>query len=251
MADINNFGLRGVSDNVQFAKDGSRLKATPSGVSFRDNADSAFIPVSIGTATSAQHAVTKAQLDSAMAGATSALLYKGVFDASAGNYNAIADASQGDYYKISVAGTIGSVVWNIGDSLIINKDVTGTPTASDVDQIDNTESSDIVRGRRVSVNFDSSSPVNIGDVVLSGANIVRTVILVDTAWDAGAPELSIGFAGSTSAVMGPSESDLGSAGVYVCDCNIKLAESKQMIATLANNGSPSAGAATVMFEFIP
>lgn len=74
------------------------------------------------------------------------LIYKGVFNANVPNdYSTLVPASQGDFYKISVAGTIYGVDWQIGDMLIINKDCSGSPLAADVDKVDNTESADIVR----------------------------------------------------------------------------------------------------------
>jgi hypothetical protein len=78
------------------------------------------------------------------------LIYKGIFDANAPNdYSLLVPASQGDFYKISVAGTIGSTLWAVGDMLIINKNCAGIPTAADVDQVDNTESADILRETNV------------------------------------------------------------------------------------------------------
>jgi len=54
---------------------------------------------------------------------------------------------KGYMYPVSGTATIGGVEWNSGDYLVINKDIAsgGTITSADVDKIDNTEASDILR----------------------------------------------------------------------------------------------------------
>ena len=150
------FGLAGVSDNVKLGKNGPRIKGTSNGLEARTSDDAALTKIKIADAAAADEAVTKSQMETAISAAQSpdALEYKGSFDASAGNYNAIADGEKGDYYKISVAGIIGSYDWAVGDNLILNKDVTGTPAEADVDKIDNTESADILRTGDISNDSD-------------------------------------------------------------------------------------------------
>lgn len=80
---------------------------------------------------------------------TGAMKYQGTWTAtSQTDYSSITlPVSKGYMYAVSGSATIGGVEWNSGDYLVINKDIAagGTITSSDVDKIDNTESSDIVR----------------------------------------------------------------------------------------------------------
>lgn len=80
---------------------------------------------------------------------TGALIYQGTWTAtSQTDYSSITlPVKKGYMYAVSGTATIGGVEWNSGDYLVINKDIAsgGTITSSDVDKIDNTESSDIVR----------------------------------------------------------------------------------------------------------
>lgn len=154
MADTFKFGLAGIGNNVQLGKRGPRIKVNSGAVDLRNAADGAYVKLRIADGVDSNDAVTKSQLTNAINGLAAGLEYKGVFDASAGNYNAITNASQGDFYKISVAGTVGSVSYDIGDMIIVNKDVTGVPTAADVDKIDNTEAADILRTGDISSNID-------------------------------------------------------------------------------------------------
>lgn len=80
---------------------------------------------------------------------TGALRYQGTWTAtSQTDYSGITlPVEKGYMYAVSGTTTIGGVEWNSGDYLVINKDIAsgGSITSSDVDKIDNTEASDIVR----------------------------------------------------------------------------------------------------------
>lgn len=107
-------------------------------------------------AVEADSPVTKGQFDTAMAGLSGALQYKGILDASALGTQ-LDNAEKGDFYIVTTAGIIlGSLELAVGDHLIINKDVVGTPTAADIDKIDNTEAADILRSADVVVGLTST-----------------------------------------------------------------------------------------------
>ena len=80
---------------------------------------------------------------------TGALIYQGTWTATnQTSYSSITlPVKKGYMYAVSGSATIGGIEWNSGDYLVINKDIaaTGTITSADVDKIDNTEASDIVR----------------------------------------------------------------------------------------------------------
>lgn len=80
---------------------------------------------------------------------TGALIYQGTWTAtSQTDYSSITlPVKKGYMYAVSGNATVDGVEWNSGDYLVINKDIAagGTITSSDVDKIDNTEASDIVR----------------------------------------------------------------------------------------------------------
>lgn len=99
---------------------------------------------------SSTNLVTSGAVSSAIASAlTGALIYQGTWTAtSQTDYSSITlPVKKGYMYIVSGSATIGGVEWNAGDYLIINKDIAsgGTITSSDVDKIDNTEGTDIVR----------------------------------------------------------------------------------------------------------
>lgn len=91
------------------------------------------IPASAALASDTEIPTTKAVALALEKFTASESTYKGAFDASKGNYNALTGIKQGDLYKISVAGIIGGVTYNIGDSIVANKDVTGVPVTADLD----------------------------------------------------------------------------------------------------------------------
>lgn len=86
-------------------------------------------------------------------GMSSGLEYKGIWDASTGLPS---DTTTGDFYKISVAGTIGSLEMAIGDMIIANGTVVGATTDANWDKVDNTEAADILRTGNVSTDVDLS-----------------------------------------------------------------------------------------------
>ncbi len=99
---------------------------------------------------SSSNLVTSGAVEAAIGNAlTGALKYQGTWTAtSQTDYSSITlPVKKGYMYAVSGNATIGGVEWNSGDYLVINKDIAsgGTITSSDVEKIDNTEASDIVR----------------------------------------------------------------------------------------------------------
>ena len=94
---------------------------------------------------------------------TGAVYYKGTWDASGGTYPA--NPNQGDYYIISVAGTINSVDYNIGDWTVYN--------GTDWDKIDNTDKVVSVNGKIGVVVLD---PDDLDDTSTTNKFVTQTDI---------------------------------------------------------------------------
>ena len=99
---------------------------------------------------SSTNLVTSGAVQAAIALAlTGALKYQTTWNATnQTNYSSITLPVQKGYmYPVSGSTTIEGVEWNSGDYLVINKDIaaSGAITSADVEKIDNTEASDIVR----------------------------------------------------------------------------------------------------------
>lgn len=112
----------------------------------------------------AADAVTKRQLDVLEAKIGTPMHYKGLIDVSTPSPDLdTIDNSAGDMYFVSVAGTYLGVAWNVGDMLIVNKDVPAgtTITSADVDKIDNTESADILRQADIIDNLTSTDATKV------------------------------------------------------------------------------------------
>lgn len=99
----------------------------------------------IRNAIAADEPVTKGQFDTAIAGLTGGLKFKNTFNASALGAQ-LDDAKAGDFFRVSVAGILFGIDFQVGDDLYITADIVGTPVdASNIRKIDNTESTDILR----------------------------------------------------------------------------------------------------------
>lgn len=107
------------------------------------NNDATISGLSAGSANN--DAVNKGQMDSAISAAVAgAMTYQGTFDASVVGTQ-LDDRNKGDFFIVSVAGTVDSIVFNIGDHLVVNDDITGAAYTGKIDKIDNTEAADILR----------------------------------------------------------------------------------------------------------
>jgi hypothetical protein len=149
------------------------------------------------THTAVNYTAAAADLDSHLAGIdaeignifsniASPFNYQGAFDASAGDFAAISPASVGDWYKITVAGTIGAVTYDVGDNLLINKNVAGTVVTADVDKIDNTDQVTSVNGLQGDVvlssdDIDSDATINsgtpAGDTITDDLNAIDAALV--------------------------------------------------------------------------
>lgn len=111
-----------------------------------------------GTGAVTTNVVTAAQLKEVKDSVAAGVIYKGTWDLNPSgtavtDYSTITvPAKKGDLYYVkntTSAGasvTVGGIEWSQGDYLLVNKDVaSGSVSASDVEKIDNTEASDIVR----------------------------------------------------------------------------------------------------------
>src|SRR3990172_1694875 len=68
MADIKNFGIKGVGNDVQLGKSNPRVIVTGSDVTFRNSTDTAYVNASGLDPTTAQHFATKAYVDAVATG---------------------------------------------------------------------------------------------------------------------------------------------------------------------------------------
>jgi hypothetical protein len=136
--------------------------------------------------TAASTAITShlAGIDTKLGTISSPFNYKGAFNASAGNFAAISPASVGDWYKVTVAGTISSVTFDVGDNILINKNVGGTVVIADVDKIDNTDQVTSVNGQQgvvVLTSDDITSDATITVATPAGTSITDDLEALDSA----------------------------------------------------------------------
>jgi hypothetical protein len=155
------------------------------------------------------------EIDSHVAGL---LDYKGVFDADTPSPDFDAqDNFKGDFYKVSVAGTYLGYELNVGDSIYFNKDVltAATPSAADIDVIDNTEASDILREQDL-----SDGQIFVGDAtnIAQAVTMSGDVTLSNTGVAAIGSEVIVNADISTSAAIALSKLASGTDGqIIVCN----------------------------------
>lgn len=107
-----------------------------------------------------------AGIDTKLGTISSPFNYEGAFDASAGNFAAISPGTVGDWYKVTVAGTISGVDWQVGDNLLVNTTI-ATVLAANVDKIDNTDQVASVNGQQGVVVLDSDDLVSNATITVA------------------------------------------------------------------------------------
>ena len=97
---------------------------------------------------------------------TGALVYRGVYDATANN-PPLTNAVKGDFYKVSVQGTLAGVALNVNDHIVFNQNASAPITSAMFDVVDNTESTDTLD--TVTTNgATTTNNIATGQVTVSG-----------------------------------------------------------------------------------
>jgi hypothetical protein len=124
MSAIRQFSLAGVGSNVQLGKAGSKLIGTATDLSVKNAAESALVPVNVGTPTLPDHAVTLSYVNGLV---TSAVVYRGTADASQATVAAAiapytTALANGDMFRVTVAGSVFGTTQpaSVGDFVIYN-----------------------------------------------------------------------------------------------------------------------------------
>lgn len=82
----------------------------------------------LATPTTSTDAANKAYVDALATAVTGALIFKGAWDASAGTFPGGGTAKTGAFYKVSVAGTVNSKAFEVGDEIFAIVDNASTST---------------------------------------------------------------------------------------------------------------------------
>ena len=175
-----------------------------SGIHFSLIDDDTMATASASTAASSESIV--AYVQSLL---TSEMNIKGLFDASTPSPDLdTIDNYKGDFYKVSVAGTYLGLELNVGDMIILNKDVAaGTSiTSADLWVVDNTEAVDILRSGDL-----SSAQIFVGNA----SNVATAVDVTGDVLISNSGVTSIQDGTITNSMFGESISDSSLAQDYI------------------------------------
>lgn len=103
------------------------------------------------------------------------LNYKGKYDASIGVPD-LTNAEKGWFYKVSAAGNVYGIDWEVGDHLIVNADMGGVLDFDKIDKIDNTESISILNDI---VDVEITNPENRQALVFSNGEWINGTIIYE------------------------------------------------------------------------
>lgn len=100
------------------------------------------------------------------------------------------------------------------------------------------------------VNYNDSSPVNIGSALPANAVVIKALVYVTTAFDDAAATLEVGVSGDTDAVHTSSSNDLQNTGLYATDEYYDVGGSGAQIIGTLSAGTSTAGAVTVTLVYM-
>jgi hypothetical protein len=114
------------------------------------------------------------------------------------------------------------------------------------DAIQSGAAAESIKSILATVPLNADATVNIGDVLPTGAIVLRTKLNVTTL-NAGTT-VSVGVTGGLSSYMATTENDPQTPGLYLAESFVTNS-GQQVVATVANSGNTGSGSATVLVEY--
>ena len=109
------------------------------------------------------------------------------------------------------------------------------------------ESSNIVKNYRANIDFESSSPVTIGNIPL-GSIVIMVIVKVFTAFDGSTPALNVGVSGDTDKYADSTKIPIETVGTHVVHLYERETADIDAIATISLSGA-TAGTAEILLEY--
>lgn len=225
-----------LTGNFQFGLGGPRIKRNGSNLEARNAADNAFAAMLVGTLTALGLNVT----------ADSIVLNSDAASAGADWKLTLSRSDTGMTSDIELVFPPGLPA--VGQALTVD-DVTGTVITFAYTTI--AGGADKAVWDTTTIGFGSASPVAMFNLPAS-AVVLAVKVIIDTAFDGAAPQLSIGIAGTTSKYMAATQNDLkGSAGtVYEVEPGLAAAGGVEALIATLNADSSAAGSARVLVNYV-
>jgi len=263
MSNTKNYGLSGVSTDVELGVEGLRVISDGTAVSLRNNTNTAYTEMLVADPTSDNAAATKGWVerrydvsatDQIDGTAPPAVVVGAIYmcTTTGGIYTA------GYLYRGEGASWVEIIPYN-GMRIVVTTALTGGTltfladhiylwdgdTSAWVDVGPYTAPTKFVKSERVNLAFGSAGTVNIGASVPINARPYQVVINVTQAFN-GSPRsrVTVGDAGSTNRLALQGESNLNNVGTYVIDCYYNYGVATQVTATYTANGATQ-GTATI------
>ena len=109
------------------------------------------------------------------------------------------------------------------------------------------ESSNIVRNHRANIDFESSSPITIGNIPLGGI-VTMVIVKVLTIFNGSTPTLNIGVSGNDTKYADYTQVPVETLGTHVVHLYERETAAIDAIATITVNGATQ-GTAEILLEY--
>jgi len=268
MAETKNYGISGVSSELELGKGNSRIKESGGAIEHRNAADDAYVIARGATPVGDNDLVTKKFLDERASVYVSAQIDGSVPTPAAADWTFALVTTAGNGFLLNEVYKSDGSTWNeitIIEGMVISVTdaLTGGTDEYEADHrylrdedgstwVDlgaSTAITKVMKAERATLAFGSSSPLNIGAQLPSNAIVTKVVINVSSAFD-GASEstLEIGDSWDTDRLAASSEINLAVPWVYVIDTYHLYGSSTQVTGTYVQD-SATTWAAEITLEY--
>lgn len=256
MANTKNYGLSGVSTDVEFGVDGLRIISDGTAFKFRNATDTANVEIKAADPTGDDSVATRGwverRYDVSATGQIDGTSPPAVVNGAIYMCTTSGGAYTAGYLYRGESGSWVEIIPYNGMRIVVTTALTGGTlqflgdhmylwdgdTSVWVDVGPYVIPGQFIKSVRTTLVFNSAGTVNIGSAVPANARPFRVIINSTQAFN-GAPRsrVAVGDAGNTSRLAATGDSNLNNTNVHVTDCYYNYGVSTQLTATYTANGA--------------
>ena len=265
-----NYGQTGVAGNVEFGKEGPRIRDDAAGAAMgvRNQADDDYIPLRVGAPVNENDAVSKKYLETRADVRVTGQIDGGSPPAPSTPGRIFICTTAGGSYTLKYLYRDSGTSWEEiipgeGLTIRVTDDLTGGTDEYIADHIylwdadnsiwkdmgPNPAESDVIKGHAIEFDY-TDTVINLIRNVPSGARALRVKISVTQIFDGVNPEAEVGDAVDPDRLMPANENNLKRVDVYVSEVLYLYGSATDVNLTLTIGGTPTQGQGVALIEYL-
>jgi len=263
-----NYNQEGIGSNVEFGKDGPRIKDNSGVLEVRNQADNALARLKAASPTEDSDVVTKEYMETHSSLRVTGQINGGSPPAAGTVGRVFIVTTAGGSYALKELYRDDGTQWvqitvTEGMRITVTDDLTGGTDEYDGDHIyvwdeDGGVWADVgpapavakvTRTERLTLDYTNTGNNNLGAALPANAIVEKVKVYVSQIFDGTSPELKIGDATDDDRHMQTKDSKLTKVGVYCVETYYLYGSSTQVVANLTIGGTPSQGQLSVLLSY--